>query len=84
MVDETLRMYAPAYTTKRVTVSPVVLSTGVTIPEDTYVSIPIAFVHRDPQNWPDEPGASPVRDRFELFFALRLAVAFNSIAHVLS
>lgn len=69
VLDETLRLYPVAYTTARTTVSPVTLSTGVTIPANIHVSIPIAFVHRDPQNWPDEPGSLPTLclDGFNVF-----------------
>lgn len=69
VLDETLRLYPVAYTTARTTVSPVTLSTGVTIPANIHVSIPIAFVHRDPKNWPDEPGSLPTLclDGFDVF-----------------
>lgn len=55
--EEGMRLFPPVPGVLRTTTSPVTLSTGVELPSGTMVFAPTTVLHRDPHNWPDEPGA---------------------------
>jgi cytochrome P450 family 709 len=52
---ETLRLYSPVLLIRRWTSSPVQLG-GVTVPQDTLLTIPIATMHRDKELWGEDAG----------------------------
>lgn len=58
--EETLRLYPPAPITARTLTANVTLCDGTQLPSGTQVEIPISIIQRDPENWPDEPGAVTV------------------------
>lgn len=53
VIDETLRLYPPAWIIGRHSLSPDKLG-EFDIPKDTYCLIPVYYIHRDPKHW-DEP-----------------------------
>uniref|UniRef100_A0A0A9E3L9 Uncharacterized protein n=1 Tax=Arundo donax TaxID=35708 RepID=A0A0A9E3L9_ARUDO len=58
---ETLRLYSPVPLIQRRTRSPVELG-GITVPEDTLLTIPIATMHRDKEVWGEDAGEfNPLR-----------------------
>ncbi|KAM6942043.1 cytochrome P450 3A30-like [Lycodopsis pacificus] len=61
VVNESLRLYPPAGRIDRVAKETVKIS-GVTIPKDMMVMIPVYALHRDPELWPEPEEFKP--DRF--------------------
>ncbi|KAM4584446.1 cytochrome P450 3A30-like [Odontesthes bonariensis] len=60
VVEECLRLYPPAVRLERMTKETVKIS-GITIPKDTIVMIPIYAVHHDPELWPEPEEFKPER-----------------------
>ncbi|KAK9540652.1 hypothetical protein VZT92_003092 [Zoarces viviparus] len=61
VVNESLRLYPPAGRIDRVAKETVKIS-GITIPKDMMVMIPVYALHRDPELWPEPEEFKP--DRF--------------------
>jgi len=52
VITETLRLFPPGVSVNRNTTKPLQLSNGFIIPEDTFVTVPIYMIQRDPKHFP--------------------------------
>jgi cytochrome P450 len=60
VIAETMRLYPPAWTIERDSISADVVA-GVPVPAGSTLAIPPYLIHRHPEYWPDPAGFDPAR-----------------------